>query len=139
MVLRVLGAKTTKSSWRWVNLMFIYEKTIESKLYDGLFVKLRRVSLGQRLKFLAEHSAELAQLNFIAASINDGMTESRILAEVKVCKDLLSLCVVDLSGAPQGGEEIAAWLIDSAPQDLCMELIRFVLDEFLLSGERSKN
>jgi hypothetical protein len=128
-----------KCSWRWLKIMFIDEKTVNSQLYPGVVFKLKRVSLGQRLRFLSDHSADLGQLNFMAASVNESMTESRMTVELEICKSLLKLCVLGVGEGLQGNESIEAWLIESAPQDLCMELIRLVLDEFLLSSDRAKN
>jgi hypothetical protein len=136
--LKRLGAKTTKYFWLWPNLMFLNERAIESKIYSGLVAKIRRVSLGQRLRFLADNAGDLGQLNFLAASTGDEVAHSRMSAELKVCRSLLRLCVVEIEGQPQDAADIADWLIDSAPQDLCMEMIQLATDEFLLSGERAK-
>jgi hypothetical protein len=118
--------------------MFLNERAIESKIYSGLVAKIRRVSLGQRLRFLADNAGDLGQLNFLAASTGDEVAHSRMSAELKVCRSLLRLCVVEIEGQPQDAADIADWLIDSAPQDLCMEMIQLATDEFLLSGERAK-
>lgn len=138
MALKRLGAKTTKYFWLWPNPMFLNERVIESKIYSGLVAKIRRVSLGQRLRFLADNAGDLGQLNFLAASTGDEVAHSRMSAELKVCRSLLRLCIVEIDGQPQDAADIADWLIDSAPQDLCMEMIQLATDEFLLSGERAK-
>lgn len=117
----------------------ISEKSASLKSAEGCSVTLRRISLGQRLKFMQEHSKTLGRIHFLSASSDASQIEERLPLELEVCKGVIRACVIGLTHHPNGQEKLEDWLINSAPQSLCIEVLRLALDEFVLSDERSKN
>lgn len=117
----------------------ISEKSIPLKSSEGCAVTLRRISLGQRLKFMQEHSKTIGRINFLSASSDTNQAEERLPLELEVCKGVLRECVIGLTHHPNGEEKIEEWLINRAPQSLCIEVLSLALDEFVLSDERAKN
>ncbi len=114
-------------------------KMVESRWRQGATIRIRRVSLGQRLSFISKNATALQKMKFLASGRDYGEAIERNELELSVCRNILALCVDEISGNPQGEKALVDWLIDDAPQAFATEVLQLALDEVILSDSRRKN
>jgi hypothetical protein len=123
----------------------IREREFESEAFPGVRFAVRRVSLAERLQFLAAQHDTLQKLKFLAAG--GGAAEERLTAaklESGLSRSILQLSLAWLSGAdgslglPNPPASIASWLVDSAPAALCVEILNHACAEIALSADSRK-
>lgn len=121
-----------------------YEREFDSASTPGFRFIVKRLSLSQRIVFLAENHELMQRVKFLSAASNPGTQERLLLAELELelSHRLLQKCLIAISTGvdfkPAGTDEIE-WLLRTAPTELCVEVLTSVSDEISLSGQRRKN
>ncbi len=121
-----------------------YERDFTSATTPGFRFQVRRISLAQRIRFLAENHDLMQRVRFLTAAIKSDPEERSSLAdlELELSRRLLEqcLCAVSMGDAfePADASRIN-WLLNQAPTELCIEVLTRVSDEISLSGQIRKN
>lgn len=121
-----------------------YEREFDSASTPGFRFIVKRLSLSQRMVFLAENHELMQRVKFLSAASSPDTQERLLLAELELelSHRLLQKCLIAMGTSvdfkPAGIDEIE-WLLRMAPTELCVEVLTSVSDEISLSGQRRKN
>jgi hypothetical protein len=121
-----------------------YEREFDSASMPGFRFTVKRLALSQRILFLADNHDLMQRVKFLSAAPHPD-TEARLSLvdlELELSRRLLEKCLVairkDVDFKPASSDDIA-WLLNTAPTELCVEVLSRVSDELSLSGQRRKN
>ncbi|GAB4406332.1 MAG: hypothetical protein OHK0021_17910 [Bryobacter sp.] len=121
-------------------MAFLTECVFRPDAAPEVEVHLRRISLGQRLRFLANNFEQLQRLKLAQANANNGQSCANDLAELElnVGKQILAATVLEVVGL---GEEVVdwpSWLLEDAPSALGLEVLRRAGEEIFLGEDKRK-
>ncbi len=117
------------------------EIEFSSQAIPEAVVRLRRISLSQRLRFLAANFDLLRQMRIRAAQ-GSAAPEVRLAqaeSEIELSRRILDETVVAVEGAGAPKTNLAAWLVREAPNEFCVEILRRAGDEMILGESKRKN
>lgn len=125
-------------------MQLLLESRFPSTAHPGLLIRVRRISLAQRLTFLAANHHLMSRLRFLAAA---PAPDSEALSELARLELDLSRAVLELglialeSPDPESGipSRDVDWILEQAPTQLCLEVLTRVSDEITLNDSRRKN
>lgn len=120
------------------------ERRHESSFIPGFRYEIRRISLAERLNFLAVNHELLKKLKFQGAApeLTDAQRVELGEMELEMSRRLLELCLVSTgegAATMAASAERIAWLLHEAPAGLCVEVLARISDEISLSEQRRKN
>lgn len=121
-----------------------YERDFTSATTPGFRFQVRRISMSQRIRFLADNHDLMQRVKFLTAGIKSDPEERSALAdlELELSRRLLEqcLCATSTDDAFEAADSNRIdWLLNQAPTELCVEVLTRVSDEISLSGQRRKN
>ncbi|WP_031498578.1 hypothetical protein [Bryobacter aggregatus] len=121
-----------------------YEKNIASAAMPGIAFQIRRISLAQRLRFLAENYGLMQRLKFLNAGVGQEPQERSAAAELEIdlSRRLLEAALISTTEAGctrPADESLIQWLLEEAPTELSVEVLAHIGDEMVLSDPRRKN
>jgi hypothetical protein len=125
-------------------MQLLLETTHPSAAHPGLNIRVRRISLSQRLAFLAANHELMSRIRFLAASPEpDPQTLATVASlELELSRAVLDLGLIALetsdpdSGIPARNID---WILHQAPSSLCLEVLARASDEIALNETRRKN
>jgi len=125
-----------------VNLQ--YTRDFQAATQPDFRFQVRRISLSQRLRFLADNHDLMQTLKFLAAGQNSSSQEriESVRLELELSLKLLTQCLVSIdseNGLIPVGETQIQWLLNDAPTELCVEVLACISEEISLSEQRRKN
>ena len=121
-----------------------YERDFDSASTPGFRFIVKRLSLSDRIRFLADNHELMQRVKFHSAASSPD-TEARLLLadlELELSRRLLEKCLMAISTGVDfkpAHSEVIDWLLRTAPTELCVEVLSRVSDEISLSGQRRKN
>jgi hypothetical protein len=118
-------------------------RSFDSQADPGVRIRVRRISLRERLQFTEESFEWIQQLQFLAAQPDlNGQTIARMnRLEANISKLVLRhvwLALESAAGVRQANEELIEWLMNEAPADFCCEVVAHCSDQIALSGAQRK-
>lgn len=121
-----------------------FDRCHEATSLPGFRFQIRRISLAQRLRFLAANHDIMQRLKFLGAAVEKSAAQQAEIAglELDLSRALLQECLVSLGEGDQtnvADPEAFEWLLNSAPAGLCVEVLSCISDEISLSEQRRKN
>jgi hypothetical protein len=125
-------------------MQLLLESTHPSTAHPGLTIRVRRISLAQRLAFLAANHELMSRIRFLAASPEPNSQSLSTIAslEMELSRAVLDLGLIALETAdPQSGipSRDIDWILNQAPSNLCLEILARASDEIALNETRRKN
>ena len=119
-----------------------YESTraIASSVSDGVVYRIRRMSFGRRMQFVAAVRELGRKLEFLVAgeTLSDKLEAAEVTAAVH--RVYLEWGLVSVEGLQIDGNPCdVATFIDSGPEDLCQEALDVIRQECELSEQERKN
>jgi hypothetical protein len=117
----------------------LHEVEFRPPSHPHLLVYIRRISMARRLRFLAQNHDLMRTVNFPRHGEAAGLihAQERAEAEIELSRRILSEMVDRIDGAAARAEAIADWLIQEAPQTLCVEILERA-GEAMILGEESR-
>ncbi|MFN9299275.1 MAG: hypothetical protein ACK6DZ_16405 [Acidobacteriota bacterium] len=125
-------------------MQLLLESSYPSAAHPGLMIRVRRISLSQRLAFLAANHELMSRIRFLAASPEPNPQTLAAMAslELDLSHAVLDLGLIALETAdPDSGipARDIDWILQQAPSSLCLEELARASDEIALSETRRKN
>lgn len=106
--------------------------------YPDLLFVLRRLSMSRRLRFLAVNHELMRVVHFPRGAQDVYSPAERAEAEIELSRRILAESLVRVDGAlaPEGGW--ANWLVQEAPQQLCLDVLQRAGEAMILSEVQRK-
>jgi hypothetical protein len=115
-------------------------KVIESRVFPGVRLKIRRVSFGRRIELLKQVSELAAKVEYLRAGEDEREKLEAGLLAGQVDRIYLLWGLAEVEGLNIDGEPATPeTLVDRGPEELCGEALRAIKAEFGLSEEEEKN
>lgn len=114
------------------------EVEFRPKSYPELAVYLRRISMARRLRFLAVNHELMRVVHFPRGAQEVYSPRQRAEAEIELSRRILAETLIRVDGveAPEAGW--ADWLVQDAPQPLCLEVLERAGEAMILGEEQRK-
>jgi hypothetical protein len=125
-------------------MQLTFDQTFEASSLTGFRFRVKRISLAQRLRFLAGNHDLMQRLKFFAAAIEKSDPQRVEIAnlELELSRILLQECLISLGDGDQQqpvDAERIDWVLTRAPAALCVEVLARISEEISLSETRRKN
>ncbi len=120
------------------------ERRQQSNSVAGFQFVVRRISLAERMRFLASNHDLMQKLKFLGAAPDKTESQRLELAELELqlSRRMLELALAEAGIAPNlvatDCDQID-WLLHAAPAGLCVEALAVISEEISLSETRRKN
>lgn len=116
------------------------EVEFQSQHFPEAAFRLRRISLAQRLRFIAANFELMRQMRFRDAQ-GSASAEAKVAqaeAEIELSRRILDATLVGIRGIETPPENLAEWLLREAPNELCVEVLRHAGEEMILGETKRK-
>src|SRR5436190_3004463 len=103
-----------------------FERNYLSQAMPGLQFRVKRISLAERMRFLADNHGLMQKLKFLSAGKDNDPRERISMAEheLELSRRLLDACLVGIfeyNGEKLTQHDTVAWLLQKAPTEFCVE------------------
>lgn len=111
------------------------------RLSNGWQLVLKRLTLAERLHFLAAHHDLIAKVKMIGLDgLGQALTPAdKAAVELELAKTLLHALALALEPAPGSKAALADYILHELPAHLGMEILQHVSQEFSLTSDEKKN
>ncbi len=115
-------------------------RTVESRAFPGVRLKIRRMSFGRRLELLREVGHLAAKVEFLQASDDPREKLEAALLQGELDRAYLQWGLAGVEGLQIDGEDATPEkLVSDGPEQLCGEALEAIKKEFGLNEEEEKN
>lgn len=108
------------------------------KSFPEIAVFLRRISLARRLRFLAVNHELMRVVHFPRGAQAPYGPAQRAEAEIELSRRILVETLIRIEGADVLNADWANWLVQEAPQQLCLEVLERAGEAMILGEEQRK-
>jgi hypothetical protein len=119
---------------------FLTEVEFQSSRFPEVKIHLRRISLARRLRFLAKNFELMRLLKMRESQPGPDAQETQNFAEaeIELSRRILAETVQGLEGVSLAGQDPIDWLLQTAPNELCVEVLQRAGEEMILGESLRK-
>jgi hypothetical protein len=114
------------------------EVEFRPKDFPELCVVLRRISMARRLRFLAVNHELMRVVHFPRGAQGPYSAAQRAEAEIELSRRILNETLIRVEGVETPTRGWAEWLVQDAPQKLCLEVLERAGEAMILGEEQRK-